>query len=133
MSEKGLPIHFSSLEGYIAASIFIDLLKKIDGEITKEKIIEQAEKIKKYDFKGLSLNFNPKNRNLFGCVFLDTGEGDQILCNPEQDAPVTLEKKEAKAVARNFTKIKTTSFQKRKLLGQLDKKKSKHVIHKAKA
>ena len=64
MKEKALPSNPFSLEGYITASIFIDILKKIQGDITIDKIINQIEKIKDYNFKGFPLNFDQKTREL---------------------------------------------------------------------
>jgi ABC-type branched-subunit amino acid transport system substrate-binding protein len=87
MSERGIPLDTYSLEGYFAASLFAELVAKVEGDITKEKLIEQAEKTKNYDFKGLTLNFDPETRNIFGCVFLDTKEGEPILYKPEIAKP----------------------------------------------
>ncbi len=61
------------LEGYLTASLFIDLLKKIDGEITKEKILEKAKKIKDFDLDGLKLNFNPKTNSVATSLWLNLG------------------------------------------------------------
>ena len=62
----------TSLEGYIAASIFIHIIKNIPGEITKEKIISEIEKYKdNYLFKGLNLNFNTKTRGFSNNVWID--------------------------------------------------------------
>lgn len=59
---------------YIAAAIFVDMLKKVKGPITKEKIIEVAEKTKNYDFGGLKLNFNPSSRTILNYIWFDKGE-----------------------------------------------------------
>jgi ABC-type branched-subunit amino acid transport system substrate-binding protein len=67
-----------ALEGYINSSIFIYILKNIEGEISKEKIIKQIEKIKDYNFKGLSVNFNPKTRSLSNDIWIDTGKDKWI-------------------------------------------------------
>ncbi len=62
-----------ALEGYINTSILIDVIKKIIGPITKDAIIAEIEKIKKYDFEGLLLDFNQKSRELLGYIWLYTG------------------------------------------------------------
>jgi len=57
---------FSStgLEGYINASLLVDVLNTIEGMVTKEKIIQKFESIKNYNFKGLELNFDPQTHEL---------------------------------------------------------------------
>ena len=65
---------FSLLEAYIATSILIDTLEKIDGPITKEKILEKLESLKNYPFKGLTLTFNPERRDLAHSIWLETGD-----------------------------------------------------------
>ncbi len=68
-----------SLEGYINTSILLDVLERIDRPYTPQKIIQEIEKMKKRDFKGLKLNFDPKTRSLSKNVWLDLGNGDWIL------------------------------------------------------
>ena len=46
IKEKTTALNTFTLAGYIASELFIDLLKKIEGKITKEKIIEEAKKLK---------------------------------------------------------------------------------------
>lgn len=58
------------LEGYIHASIFINLCKNISGKINKESLLEQAEKLKGYNFKSFTLNFNPSTRELSSNIWL---------------------------------------------------------------
>ncbi len=65
-----------SLEMYINASILFDLIGRLEGEITKESIIDTAEKTHNYDLKGLALDFNPKTRELSHSMWLDTGSQD---------------------------------------------------------
>ena len=71
--QHNVPIDTLALEGYISTSILVDLLKKIDGPITKDAIVEQAEKIKDYTFEGLLLNFNKESRELSNYIWLYTG------------------------------------------------------------
>jgi len=63
-----------SLEGYIAASIFVDVIKRIDGEVTKEKIIKIIEGMKDYNLGGLNLTFNPQTKSLVDSIWLDNGK-----------------------------------------------------------
>jgi ABC-type branched-subunit amino acid transport system substrate-binding protein len=87
IKKTGYPLSHFSLDAYISGSIFMDILKKIKGEITKEKIIKETEKIKNYDFKGLKLNFNPERREIANNVWLDIGK-DQWIKYPKESPKV---------------------------------------------
>ncbi len=78
---SGEPLDDFILEGYIIADVFIDILKGIKGEITKEKIIEASENIKNKSYKGLHLNFNPETRSISNSVWLNTGEEVKMIVN----------------------------------------------------
>lgn len=65
--------HYSTaftLEGFISASLMVDILQKIDGEITDEKINTVLETMKNYDYQGMKLNFNPQTRELTRYLWL---------------------------------------------------------------
>ena len=64
-----------SLEGYINATLTADIFKKIDGPLTMDSVKKVIENIKDYHFKGLNLNFNPKNRQLANELWLETSSG----------------------------------------------------------
>jgi len=66
-----------SLESYIGTSILIDMLQKIEKPITRAKIKQQLEALNNYQFKGLTLNFNPENRSLFDFVWIETSEHEE--------------------------------------------------------
>ncbi|OJW53340.1 MAG: hypothetical protein BGO67_01145 [Alphaproteobacteria bacterium 41-28] len=72
-----------SLEGYITASILLDILKKIGRPFTHERIIREIEKIKDTDFKGLPMNFNPLTRGLSKDVWLELEDGKWIHAQSE--------------------------------------------------
>ncbi len=76
--ERGYNIDPVALEAYIGASLFIDIIKKIDGDITKEKIIKVVEGMKNYKFKGLDLTFDPQTRSLNNQIWLDIGTDEWI-------------------------------------------------------
>lgn len=76
--EQITPLSEDSLEGYINVSILVDVLNKIEGPVTKEKIIAEIEKIKNYNFKGLYLNFDSHTRELFKSVWIDIGNDEWI-------------------------------------------------------
>lgn len=71
-TQYGVEINTFSLEAYIAADFFVDMLKKMSGPITKEKIIDALENIKNVNYKGLEFNFNPENRTLSSTFWLST-------------------------------------------------------------
>lgn len=74
-ADKGnVPYDVFALESYITADITFDILKKIKGKITNEKIMQVIEHIKDYEYKGLKLNFNPKNRQITQMMWLDEGD-----------------------------------------------------------
>jgi len=62
-----------ALEGFIGAKIIVEILKKIKGDITKEKIIETAEQFRDFDLEGLNLTFNRQTRELCPTIWLDIG------------------------------------------------------------
>jgi len=70
---QGASIDPIPLQAYVGGSLLVDILKKIEGEVTKEKIMEKIEALQDYDFKGLKLNFDPQTRELRNDVWIDTG------------------------------------------------------------
>jgi branched-chain amino acid transport system substrate-binding protein len=60
---------FSALEGYIAAKIFVEGLKRAGKDLTREKFIAALETIQDWDLGGFTVNFNPTNHN--GSKFVD--------------------------------------------------------------
>ena len=62
-----------SLEGYIGASILVDILSKLQKPITKEKIIAECESIKDYKLKEFPLNFNSAKRQLINNIWINSG------------------------------------------------------------
>lgn len=77
----GEPLGGFILEGYMIADIFINIIKGINGKITKEKIQAASENIKNENYKGLYLNFNPETRSIFNSVWLDTGDEIKMIVN----------------------------------------------------
>jgi len=65
-----------ALEGFICATIAVEILKRIKGEVTKEKIIEIAEQFNKFDLGGITLTFNRQTRELCPTIWLDIGVGE---------------------------------------------------------
>lgn len=73
----GIALDVNALEGYVDIAIFAYLLKQVEGQITIEKIMQAAEKIKDLDFGGLKLNFDPSLRVLSQYTWLDLGAGQE--------------------------------------------------------
>lgn len=63
-----------SAVAYIAAAIFFDILKRVEGPLTNDNIIATTEKTKNYDLGGLKLNFTPSSRTILNYIWLDTGK-----------------------------------------------------------
>lgn len=70
IENNGLTLNVYSLEGYIVASILLNEMVKIKGQITGEKLIKNIENLKNYHFKGLDLNFDPNQRSIFHTMWI---------------------------------------------------------------
>ena len=57
------PYSFSTLEGYIAAKVFVEGLRKTGKDPTREKFIAALEKVQDWDLGGFSVNFSPATHN----------------------------------------------------------------------
>lgn len=68
-----------SLEAYIGTSILMNAMQKIEGQITKDKILTQLESLKNESFKGLELTFNPARRDLSNYIWIETGENEDWI------------------------------------------------------
>lgn len=68
----GFEISSPSFEGFINSSIMCDILGHIEGEINSETISNRLEQMTNYNFKGLTLNYNPKTRELFNHTWLES-------------------------------------------------------------
>jgi len=78
---KEIKEHFSnydisipSFEGYITASIFVEALKKIDTDLTNEKIIKEIKNMKNLRFRGLDLEWKNETNSLSSYVWLNKGQ-----------------------------------------------------------
>jgi len=70
-----------SLEGYINADFFIHVVNSLTEPISNDAIVAAIEKVKDVSYKGLSLTFNPKTRELLSNVWIDTGKGAWLDSN----------------------------------------------------
>ncbi|MFZ6872888.1 ABC transporter substrate-binding protein [Undibacterium sp. Di27W] len=64
-------LNFSSLEGYVAAKVFVEGLKRAGPGLTREKLISALESINRssYDVGGFDVSFSPSNHN--GSKYVD--------------------------------------------------------------
>ena len=67
-----------SLEGYIAGSIFISALKQLEAPYTVGKLVSFFEGLKRKDFGGFKINFNPDTRELSSRVWINKGNQDDV-------------------------------------------------------
>lgn len=72
MNKAGIKdLNFSSLEGFIAAKVFVEGLRRSGQNLTREKLIFSLESLntKSYDAGGFDINFSSSNHN--GSKFVD--------------------------------------------------------------
>jgi len=79
MDENNFPYDTASLEGYIGAELFTDVLNKITGTITNENVLEAFKALNNYQYKGLVLTYNPKQNDLSQKVYIETGRDGQWI------------------------------------------------------
>lgn len=60
-----------SLQSYIAATLFLDALDKLDASFDTKKLLTIFEQYHDYHYKGLTLTFNPQTRSLSQPVWLE--------------------------------------------------------------
>lgn len=71
INEESTPF---TIEGFISASLMVETLKKIDGEITAESINNALEKFKNYNYNGMELNFDPNKRSITHYLWINLGQ-----------------------------------------------------------
>lgn len=74
MIKNGYRISAYALEGYLATTILIDVMKKINGPINQNSVTDMIKSIKNLDLQGLKLNYNPARSDLAQYVYLEIGE-----------------------------------------------------------
>ena len=87
MSRLGYSVDPFSLEGYIAATILVDLIKRSGCPVTKEKLVAIAKQTKDYKLEGLVLSYDEQTKELTKDIWLDTGEGEWLY-RPVKDEPI---------------------------------------------
>ena len=70
MSDAGnKDFNFSSLEGYIAAKVFVEGLRRAGRDLTRDRLIQSLETLNRFDLGGMSITFTPTNHN--GSKYVD--------------------------------------------------------------
>lgn len=72
--ESRIMLDTFSLEGFINASLVIDLIRRADGSLELKDILAQARAIKNEDYYGLEIDFNDKTHELSRKVWIDAGK-----------------------------------------------------------
>jgi len=72
MDKNNYPYDTASFESYIAVSIMIDMLQKMEPPYTKEKILAELQKLRNYPFKGLVLTFDAQEQDLSQPIWIET-------------------------------------------------------------
>ncbi|MBG6070793.1 MULTISPECIES: ABC transporter substrate-binding protein [unclassified Polaromonas] len=76
VGSKEVQANFSSMEGYLAAKVFVDGLKRAGGKPTRESLITGLENIGSQSFGGFSVSFGPGNHVASRFVELSMLTGD---------------------------------------------------------
>jgi branched-chain amino acid transport system substrate-binding protein len=65
LSEKAghKDFNFSAIEGFVAAKVFVEGLKRTGRDLTREKFIDALEKMQDLDVGGFYVSYSPKNHN----------------------------------------------------------------------
>ncbi|HEU4621318.1 MAG TPA: ABC transporter substrate-binding protein [Burkholderiaceae bacterium] len=64
MSEAGhTDYNWSSLEGFVAARVFVEGLRRAGRDLTRDKLISGLESIGRFDVGGMDITFSPTNHN----------------------------------------------------------------------
>lgn len=101
-----------TFEAYVIAQVFFYLIEQIDGPVSKEKLMQAAEKIKNIDFKGLHLNFDPQSRVLLDSVWIAKNNNEpwiKVLVKKPTAEPV--ESDVSKKSAENSLQVKSDEGQ----------------------
>ena len=56
-----------------------EAFKAIEGDITKEKVIEEVEKMQDYNLKDLTLNFDRETRSFSKDIWIKPSEGEALV------------------------------------------------------
>lgn len=80
LGKRGREADYASLEGFIAAKVFVEGLRHVKGEPTRKNFVHALETMGAYDLGGYTVKFTPANHN--GSNFVDLsiiGQGGRIV------------------------------------------------------
>jgi branched-chain amino acid transport system substrate-binding protein len=63
--------NYTSLEGYVAARVLVEGIRRAGGGSSRERFVEALEGLRKFDLGGYEISFSEKSRD--GSRFVDTG------------------------------------------------------------
>ncbi len=114
MKREGAAYTDPSLEGYVGMSLLIHALRTVPAPLTRQTVMAFFEKMKNYNYKGLTLTFNPQTRDLMHTVWLDLGDGTvlQVVDPKEQFLRQHGKQAQQKAVTKPVVPATTVQSQK---------------------
>lgn len=65
-------ISFTSLEGYIAGKLFVEIAQAVPGELTREAFITTMQSVGTFDLGGVTLRFGPDDHQGLDAIYLTT-------------------------------------------------------------
>ena len=68
-ASSGAQLSFTSIEGYIAAKVFVEGIRRAGRDLTRERFISAMESINNLDLGGFNVRFSPANHN--GSTYVD--------------------------------------------------------------
>ena len=68
--------NYSSIEGYLAAKVFAEGLRRAGGSPTRESLVSGLESLQRYDVGGYAVNFGPRDHRASTFVELSMLTGD---------------------------------------------------------
>jgi ABC-type branched-subunit amino acid transport system substrate-binding protein len=79
MDNNKRPYDVFSFLAYICTGILIDVMHRINGQVTPEKIVEKMESYYDDKYQGLTLTFNPQTRSLARYVWIETNADEDWI------------------------------------------------------
>lgn len=78
-TDEDAKVGFRSLEGFTAGRVFCEVLKAMQGQITREAFIEKLQEIGTFDLGGVKLTFGPEDHQGMDKVFLTVIKGGKVV------------------------------------------------------
>lgn len=83
MYQHDAPITFTTLEGYIAGKLFVEIAKQVEGELTREKFIDKMQEVGIFDLGGVVLQYGENDHQGMDAIYLTTIYPDIRKLDPE--------------------------------------------------